>query len=168
MNTLQYVTNLHIQQSLRGFLDISHWEKAMAVTLTMKQALGGRHYVPINEEDCTQNLRHALNLLNRKLFGNNFRRKNRRIEVIPTLELDSSGRYHYHLALNVPAHFPFLRCFFELRSIWQKTRWGHKIADFDRMRDPGWVDYITKIDSLYGYSDKIDWANLHLCNPSVV
>ena len=86
-------------------------------------------------ERCQQNLRHALNKLNRRIYGNKARKV--RMECIPVLEQDASGRFHYHLAVNRPQEvsedfFPLM-----MTSVWMSTHWATDKPIFNPMC---WLD----------------------------
>ena len=77
--------------STKDFLADRAWGASVAVTMNMKQGkryedpegkLSGSFYVPLDEYRINQNLRHFLNLLNTACFGNNWRRNNKRLNVV--------------------------------------------------------------------------------------
>ena len=144
-----------LKPSLRKYL--ANYSKAhdAAVTLTLKQQdTSGK----LDENEAQINLRHFLNRLNKKAFGNASVRFNKRIEVIPVLETSYSGRLHYHLSMKNP--FPSIA---ELEQAvldcWNKTRWGYQVNDIQEVYNAeGWINYITKQSG----SDHWDISNTNL------
>ena len=124
------------------------------VTLTMKQRVNNKSLDSIG---CSENLRHFLNVLNKKCFGNAFKRFDKRLRVLPSLERSSDGRWHYHLTLENP--YPSNPIKFErmIESTWFKTSYGYRHIDIKHSINEGWGDYITKFDHR---DNEIDWANL--------
>lgn len=145
----------HLRSHLFQFLQNEAKDHDLAVTLTMKQQDGP---TTLDQTEAEKNLRHFLNRLNKKAFGNAARRHGRKISVAPMLERSLSGRLHYHLSLKNPfAEFSICRSAVE--ECWTKTRWGYNEVDVQEIHDvSGWHRYITKAPSLDGW----DITNTHL------
>lgn len=137
----------------REFLQEFNFENMMSVTLSLKQNIYGERLDKIKAQ---RNFRHFMNLLNKKVFGNSFRRHGQRIKVIPVLEISRDNRLHYHLAICNP--YPDQAIWFEtqIEQLWKKTRWGYFQNKIDHGADAGWIDYITKL----GSHDEVDWENM--------
>ena len=88
-----------MRSELLDFLPIFPVEQTLCVTLTMKQYTNGE---ALDEIKASRNMRHFLNLMNAEHYGNNFKRKNKRLSVIPSIEKSHSGRLHYHLTIKMP------------------------------------------------------------------
>lgn len=156
-----YHRNRALREETITFLDISGWANPTAVTLTLKKGFSRDGvFFAATPEICQQNLKHALNVLNRKIYGNKARKV--RIECIPVLEQDASGRFHYHLALNRPAEISEVLFPLRVKSVWEKTAWGYKQCDFKAGADRGWIEYMTKFRSKREFDLAIDWGNFHL------
>src|SRR5271166_474024 len=86
--------------------DTAHWRSIFDVTLTLKQARKSDNgmWVRINLHECPRAFGHFMNLLNRAVYKNAFRSLGKRIRVLPVLEKDLEGRWHYHCAIEPPAH----------------------------------------------------------------
>ncbi len=157
----QKTRDVALREAVVEFCDISCWQNPTAVTLTMKKGLERNGvFIPATPERCQQNLRHALNKINHRIYGNRSRKV--RMECVPVLEQDASGRFHYHLALNRPQEvsedfFPLM-----MASVWMSTHWGYKQADFQSNADAGWIEYITKLRSKAEFDESIDWGNFRL------
>lgn len=145
------------------------WNDYHALTLGLrwKSRDGGvlhtlQHAGPPDEY--VQNFRHFTKVINQKCFGNAARRAFSRLSVIPVLEQDRSGRFHYHAAIDRPQHVSVSEFCDMISATWQKTRWGHARADIIQGADSGWTKYILKRASKTNWFDGIDWQNFH--NPS--
>ena len=140
-----------LQQSIRSHTYLSNLSNWFGVTLTLKQRIDGRR---LDEISSSQNLRYFLNILNKKVFGNQTKRFGKRVETIPVLEKSKMDRYHYHLCMRKPDPLSLIKFEHSIRECWLKTRWGYNEIHIHRQIDNGWVDYITK-------SDDIDWNNFY-------
>lgn len=149
------------RKALIDWFDIESWANPIAVTLTMKKAIRSNGvWIQATPEISSQNLRHGLNLINKKAFKSASR--TRRLKTIAICEQDESGRYHYHLAMDRPEHITEFRMRFLIPAQWSKTRWGHTHVDVQFQADNGWVGYITKLRSKPEYDEAIDLANCNL------
>ena len=154
--------NHQLKHALQQFFDLSKWNCPCAVTLTMKLAIpASQGLVHITEALASQNLRHFLNVLNKRIYGNKVNR-GQRLFVIAVSETDSSGRRHYHLTLDCPPSVNSNDFGQFIQSIWTKTDWGYRQIDCQPFADEGWIDYITKYRSKSNYAHSVDWNNCHL------
>jgi hypothetical protein len=155
-----------IQKSLREWLDISSWKAPCSLTLTMKQyrrEWSGSRPVTIflSTSIAEQNLRHFLNLLNRRLMTRSEFRQGRRLPVIPFLEGGDRKRVHYHLAIDRPPNVTLGEFSDEIEREWSKTHWGDERTEL-KTADNGWVNYMTKLADKSVFSDAFDCANASL------
>lgn len=142
-----------MRSELLDFLPEFPVEQTLCVTLTMKQHSKGQR---LDEISASQNMRHFLNLMNAEHFGTNFKRNNKRLSVIPSLERSFSGRLHYHLTIKMPDPSLAERFKKTIEFFWQDTDFGdHEISIKDAYDVSGWNSYITKQGA------NIDWANIH-------
>ena len=172
----------HFESAKSGFFDTSNWGPFCSATLTLRQArqpdCGG--WVRIDEYQCRQAFRHFVNLLNREVYGAAFRRHGRRLRVLPVLEKGevraralrswergTSGRWHIHCAVELPAHLDAVALEHLIRDCWTEVEWGYgQILIRDRA-DTGWIDYMLKGTQKYqfdGFLDCILIESLH--NPT--
>jgi hypothetical protein len=146
--------------------DTSNWTSVCDLTLTLKQVLWvdcGRR-VAINEDHCRNSFRHFMKLLNRKTYGNAFCRHGKRLQVIPILEKDRDGRFHYHVAIEPPDHIAPVRFSELVQECWSQTDWGYRKTEIRFNADQGWVDYMLKSNQKSGFeawSDCIDWNSFY-------
>jgi hypothetical protein len=151
-----------------GMFDTSHWSSVCALTLTIRQAFfsEGRR-VPADQHQCTSAFRHFIKLLNLSIFGHAFQRFGRRLRVIPVLEKDALGRFHFHAALEKPAHFSDKAFSEMLHRCWSPVHWAYRDLAVKFNSDDGWLHYILKPSQKSGlecWSDCIDWTSFH--NPT--
>jgi len=157
-NVIIYLINIHmnmeLKEAIKDYVNNFDLTNCFGVTLTMKQGVDNKSLDNINS---SQNLRHFLNILNKKCFGNAFKRFDKRLRVFPSLERSSTSRWHYHLALENP--FPSNPMKFErmIESAWFKTSYKHRRIEIKHKVNAGWGDYITKFDHR---DNEIDWGNL--------
>ena len=144
-----------LKGSIKEYVKDFDTTNCFGVTLTLKQRVD---YKSINNNISSQNLRHFLNVLNKKCFGNSFKRFDKKLRVLPVLERSSKGRFHYHLTLQNP--FPNNPNKFEsmINHTWFNTNYGFRHTYVDMNIDQGWNDYITKFSTS---DDEVDWINFN-------
>jgi hypothetical protein len=123
----------------------SHWPSFCSVTVTMKQARQNDQgaWLKMDEQQCRRAFRFFLKLLNRAVYGTAARR-GKKLRVVPITERQADGRWHYHAAIEVPAHISVLR-FDELaRQCWGKVDWGRERIEIKDKADQGWIHYMLK------------------------
>ena len=154
-----------IQKAFRETIDYTRWKHPYEVTLTLKQCIyidhdRGRSRIALTKIDAEQNLRHFLNLLNKRIYGPSAQRHNKRVNVIPILEGGKATRLHYHLLIDCPRDdlidaFPAM-----IITAWRDTTWGYDQTHVSAC-DAGWISYITKLRDKPNFADAIDWTNLN-------
>jgi hypothetical protein len=141
-----------LQAVMREALYRPTWDGWWGITLTMKQVVDRQR---LDEMTGSQNFRHFINVLTKKVYGNTGKRFGKRIEVIPVIERSTAGRFHYHIAMKIPDEIDVDRFECLVKDSWTKTRFGYRETHIDREIDSGWIDYITKQKN---WND-IDWTN---------
>jgi hypothetical protein len=160
-----------------SLLSVDHWRAAHDLTLTLKQARksNDERWIKIDQYECSRAFRHFMNLLNRAVYGNAFKRHRKRLRVLPVLEggvlpmlpefpKEVAKRWHIHCAIEPPAHmdatgFERLIC-----ECWSKVDWGYRRTLVRDSANDGWIDYMLKPwqkSDFYDWSDSIDWENLY-------
>lgn len=130
-----------LKNAYKSFLGQINSENALSVSLTMKQRVGFEKLDAIN---ASQNFRHFMNILNCSVYGNAFKRYQKRLGVAPVLENSSSDRLHYHLVLERPTFITLSEFNDLIVSSWGKTKFGYTQIDIQNIYSDGWIDYITK------------------------
>jgi hypothetical protein len=159
-----------------SLLDVSHWSTVLDLTFTLKQVQrrsqrpSGSEWAPtvvkfwLNEEQCRKAFHHFMNLLNRAVFGKAFYRYRKRLKVIPILEKGFYGRWHYHAAIEPPAHIGSDHFKRLIKDCWKRTDWGYDRVEIGEDADRGWINYMLKPSQKSGFdawSDCIDWNSLN-------
>ena len=170
-----------VRQIKSYLFDTSHWGPFCDVTLTLKQARQSDSgaWVKIDECQCKRAFRLFVNLLNRALYGNAFRRFEKRIRVLPVLEKGevraralrstergNSGRWHIHCAIELPQHLDAV-AFEELIQVcWAKIDWGYSRVLVCEGADEGWIGYMLKSQQKPNFDNLLDCIDLDsLHNP---
>ena len=104
-------------------------------------------------------MRHFINRLSKKVFGNAASRHGKAVPIIPVIEGGNGKRLHYHAVIDCPRNdligqFPTM-----IHETWLETPWGLRETDIQTYADAGWVTYISKLGSgLIGHSQKMTVA----------
>ena len=152
------------QSAFREFADISDWHSPHAFTLTMKQGIrppfepaSATEY--LTREKASQNFRHFMNLMNKRVFGKAASHHGKRLPVIPVIEGGSEKRLHYHGVIDCPRDDLIGLLPMIVRSTWAKTKWAWNEIDIQPDADRGWINYISKTNDKPDYANAIDWEN---------
>ena len=106
------------------------WGRSLALTLNLKQC---RHITDldknrtfklwITESDIDNRVRHILNLLNRQMFGNHWKRDGRRLGILSVSV--KSNRHHLHLWIKPPIQTANTLCnpCRAFRECWNEFEW---------------------------------------------
>lgn len=160
---MTYALAHSIQKSVRHWIDIDGWNHPFAVTLTLKQRIGGDGGVScvterLTPEIASRNLKHFLNVMNKQVYGSAAQRHGKCLPVFSVLEGGMGKRLHYHIAIDCPRDdlidvFPAM-----VVTKWRKTLWGYDQTDV-KPCDTGWLTYITKLRDKPDFASSIDWMN---------
>ena len=152
-------------------------EQTLCVTLTFKTYCyqTGQY---IDEYRAVQNMKHFMNKLNCKYYGNAFRRYNKRLNVIAALDKSLDDRLHYHTAIKIPDRD--LQCqntsgrdrrqvmMLMIGNIWRATDFGNLHVHFQDAFDVGsWIFYGAKTNRTKNEDDqratllKVDHENTY-------
>jgi hypothetical protein len=126
------------------------WSNPTAVSLTLKQR--NSENWKLTDEIARKELRHLLNRLGRKFFGNQHRRKRLRRFVV--WERGHGGGLHLHMAIDRPTGISIPEFEHFVISVWISLEWGRKECEFKEIVDEGWMNYILKNRS----KDSLDWS----------
>ena len=75
---------LELNRRQKDYLINFDVNNSFGVTLTLKQGIKNQK---LDDISCSQNLKHFLNVLNQKVFGNKVKRFGKRLKVLPVLEM---------------------------------------------------------------------------------
>ena len=147
--------DLRLKKSIQDYLNKADLENTLAVTLTMKQKVETEWLDLYNSK---KNFRHFMNRMNERVYGNAFKRFQKRIGVIPVIEFSQNNRLHYHLIMECPERVSEVLLPHMVGSCWGMTKFGHHQVDIQKTYSSKWIDYITKFKSS---DDQVDWDNFH-------
>lgn len=156
-----------LRNALREWIALDAWEAPFAATLTLRQSVDvedgkASHRLWLTDQQASQNFRHFLNKLNRRVFGKSAARYGRGVRVLPVLEGGDSKRLHYHAVIDclrpsLVQEFPST-----VADTWRGTMWGYAQTDIRPDADRGWLNYITKFRDKPDFGSAIDWVNVRL------
>ena len=125
--------------------DFSDWRDSLFITLTNRISLKYEHekgigFKRVTLDDAHQNLRHWYNLLNRKVFGKDYKNKKKRLRCLPVTERTRDNhfkiRIHHHLILEKPENWDTNSFWTQVCLCWEKTRLGLvSIKSYDKKRN---------------------------------
>lgn len=157
------LTDPESRTELLDFFKSWTWNNPLSATLTCRN---GRlwesgYFSSAKLQDVQKNLRHVLNRVNndKSVFGNRGKRKKKRLQSVAVTERNQSGRYHFHLQIDIPVGLSAELIVATLKREWAKSDWGFNETDIKPVRDEGWLDYMLKPDSKPEYDLYIDWIN---------
>lgn len=146
-------------------------QNPVCVTFTEKQVLTSvhKHAGPIktwiNNQIATQNFSHFLNLLNRKIFKNSYRRYNKKLQtfIVHENNKDRNVRHHIHGFIEQPEWISDQDFDELMNKLFAKTLWGYRAHEFNRPDnnkggERGWLGYCLKEKKIK--SDKDLWVDL--------
>ena len=150
-----------IQPSIiKDYYDQHQVKDPINFTLTQKQVVDGQW---ISDTVSEQNFRHFSNKLNKRVYGNAFRRYGRKLQMFVVRETNETQRHHLHCIIECPDFIPPLDFAALVQDCWISTRFGYRQVDFevpsDEERRVGWVKYCLKMRTKQEYSSSIDWSN---------
>ena len=143
----------HFSQS--HLFDTSDWRSIWDLTLTLKQARktdDGLRWIRTDEYQCREAFRHFMNLLNRAVYGNAYRRNFKKLRVLPILEKASED--DRNTATSRTLAFPCChrttnphrsRSFQDANSeCWSKVDWGYREICVRPNANHRWINYMLK------------------------
>ncbi|KEO85424.1 hypothetical protein EH30_12930 [Erythrobacter sp. JL475] len=158
-----YSDYIKIRDEVRRWCSLDAWMHPFAVTLTLRQikVTSDLASVRLTPETASRNVRHFLNILNKRVYGSAAQRYGKRIRVLAVAEGGASKRLHYHLMLDCPRvdlvdEFPMI-----VKDAWAKTDWGYHQIDV-RPCDSGWLTYMTKFRDKPDFASSFDWEVSHI------
>jgi glutaredoxin-related protein len=147
--------DLQLKSAIQEYFKKADVSNTLAVTLTMKQKVDSEWLDLYNSK---KNFKHFMNRMNERVYGNAFKRFQKRIGVIPIIEFSQNSRLHYHLIMERPERISDVLYPFMIDSCWGMTKFGHHQVDIQKTYSSEWIDYITKFKSS---DDQVDWDSFH-------
>ena len=160
-----------LESATSCLFDTSSWRPFCDVTLTLKQARRSEKgaWIKVDDYPCKQAFRHFMNRLNRAIYGAAFRRYGKRVRVLPVLEKGevrasalrswergTSGRWHIHCAIELPAHLDAVALEKLIRRCWAKVELGYGRILVRDCANAGWINYMLKGRQKSEFDDFLD------------
>lgn len=160
------IVSVPMTTQIREYVRSKRVSNPINLTLTQKQFVNGQ---PIDDISSEQNFRHFRNVLNRKVFGNGYKRFNKQLQMLVIREVSSDKRHHLHCVVELPRRYEFEEFVCLIRSIWLKTKFGYEQVHIEKpssqKREDGWLDYIMKDSTKVCLSKSIDYVNSSVLGP---
>lgn len=149
-----------LRTSYKDWLSTKLFEDGVNITFTVKQMLGS---VKVDNLKLETNFKYFRNILNKKIFGNSFRRFGKQLKMLVVREVSALQRLHLHTIIELPKHLDFKRFVYLIRLCWNKTLFGYGQIHIEKpstqLREEGWFHYIMKKKSKLDFGDSIDLEN---------
>ena len=149
-----------LNNQIRTYLKSKRVVNPLNVTFTEKQKVDGKW---IDDFQSEQNFKHFRNVLNRKVFGNGYKRFNKQLQMLVIREVSSDKRHHLHCVVEQPKRYEFDEFVSLINSVWSVTKFGYDQIDIEKpssqQREDGWLDYIMKDYTKVSLSTSIDYVN---------
>ena len=149
-----------LTEQIKRFIRKNRVVNPLNVTLTEKQTFNGIRLDDITSE---QNFRHFRNVLNRKVFGNGYRRFGIELQMLVIREVSVNHRHHIHCIIELPQRYEFVTCVNLINDVWSKTDFGYDEVHIEnpssQQREDGWLEYIMKKRTKVSFEQSIDWMN---------
>jgi hypothetical protein len=153
-----------------SFLDTSNWGQTLALTLNLKQGRRSESgpWVRLDEHQCRLTLKHFMNRLNRAVYKNAHKRRNRCLRVIAVHENGDDGGWHIHVAIECPIHLSRKQCELLIVNCWSQLDWNYGLHVQPAHDANGWTKYMLKLRQKAGlesWGDTIDSDSTHNPQP---
>ena len=149
-----------LTEQIKRFIRKNRVVNPLNVTLTEKQTFNGIRLDDITSE---QNFRHFRNVLNRKVFGNGYRRFGIELQMLVIREVSVNHRHHIHCIIELPQRYEFVTFVNLINDVWSKTDFGYDEVHIEKPssqeREDGWLEYIMKKRTKVSFEQSIDWMN---------
>jgi hypothetical protein len=150
--------NLRI--TYKNWLSTKLFDDGVNITFTVKQLVNG---IGIDKLKLEKNFRYFRNMLNKKIFGNRFKRFGVELKMLVVREVSSLQRLHLHTIIQLPSHLSYDKFVYLIRLCWSKTLFGYGEIHIEKpstqQREEGWFHYIMKKRSKIDFGDSIDLEN---------
>lgn len=153
---------MDLDKEIRNFLH-QHRFEGLNITFTMKQKVGG---VWLDEIGVDRNVRYFKNILNKKVFGNSYKRFGKELKSLFVKEYSVDKRHHIHSIIEVPHHLDEEDFQSLVVKCWKNTLFGYEQVHIENPtsieREVGWLNYMMKKTTKNSLSEAIDWDNSNL------
>ena len=153
------------KKALLEFCSTDHWDNVCAFTFNLKQKVALRNayfknrkieWYILDELRCKQCFKEFMRDLNKRIYKSAYIKKKKRLNAIPILEKIDFGRFHIHVAIEAP-YFMSQDEFCEFAmNVWLDQYFGYGHGDAQTNANRGWLDYMAKLRSKYGFDHYLD------------
>ncbi len=147
-----------LNQSMREWLKSKLFYNGVAATFTHKQNL-----LFLDNTVVERNFRYFKNVLNKKIFGNAYKRFGKQLKMLVVREETIGRGLHLHTIIEKPTNILLQRFIDLIRYCWNKTLFSHTEVDIQqpptKIKVEGWFRYIMKNKSKIDLCDSIDLEN---------
>lgn len=152
--------------STAGWIEqkFSPYPAVASVTLNFKQGRQLPHgWVRITPEIVSRQISWLLTNLNRSIFGNQARRRGKKLTVVAVQEAGVLGDHlHAHLAIGIPHGILPVKIIGAVEALWGKANWGYGHNQIDLVQNlTSWSHYIA-----WHGSDALDTSNTFFPEPA--
>jgi len=155
-----------LNQQICEYINLFKVPNPVNVTFTEKQSFNGLWLDDIVSE---QNFRHFSNHLNRKVFGNGWRRYGKRLKMLVVREISPLNRHHLHTCIELPQRLSLSTFHSQIKSTWERCDFGYNHIHIEKpsslAREEGWIRYMMKTHYMKGFEYNIDWTNSTVLTP---
>ena len=149
-----------MRNSYRDWMKTKLFDNGLNITFTFKQIVDG---IKIDKISAERNFRYFRNMLNKKIFGNSYKRFGKQLKMLVIREVSNTQRLHLHTIIEKPKNIILERFIYFVRLCWSKTLFGYTEVDIqqpsNQYRVEGWFKYIMKRNQKIDFSDSIDLEN---------
>ena len=152
-----------MQTDLEQFITLNtKWNQPVRLDLNMRKGISGQRlqsnarskysgtgFLWVTREMAHQNVRHYLNLLNRRVLGLGSRAVGKGVHTfkcVPVVELSDGGRWHCHISLDLDHRLPFKEFKSEAIRQWFQTDLAYGKTYCTKMYDTGYYGYQMKFE----------------------
>ena len=150
------------KDAIKQLCDTSDWSSICAFSFNLKQKIPLRNgeYVLLDELGSKKVFKKYIHLLNRSIYRSAYRHHGKRLRIMPFLEKSASGRWHYHVAMEPPAHLSNEEFVKTAMLLWENTEWGYKFGRSEVAADDGWINYCIKRRSKQAFESYYDCVDI--------
>ena len=149
-----------IQDAIKIFYSDNPIPNPINITLTQKQIVDGQR---IDDAISETNFKHFSSLLNRQIFGNAYKRHNRKLAMLVVRECGAWHRHHIHAIIEKPTNLSTDEFMAKIIECWMKTDFGYREYHYEEPigedRKTGWINYCFKRRTKADVASSIDWTN---------
>jgi len=119
-----------LTNSYRDWMKTKLFDNGLNITFTFKQIVDG---IKIDKISAERNFRYFRNMLNKKIFGNSYKRFGKQLKMLVIREVSNTQRLHLHTIIEKPKNIILERFIYFVRLCWSKTLFGYTEVDIQQL-----------------------------------